>query len=335
MPPRPSASLASLKLSPAWLQALPGGSGESQQNRSQTEPLALLRALQRSLEPEVVLETFVDRLRQRYAVEGAAFEHPEYGRQWGSKGAHAFAARLKLDGTALGKLEFYRRQAFGCRERNELSALAELLLRPLRNALTHACLQKQAFADGLTGLLNRQALDRMLPRELAAAARQGRPLTLAMIDVDHLKPINDTWGHAAGDRALRAVATAISASLRQSDLAFRLGGDEFMLLLPATDEAGAMTVVERIRDTLSQAAGHAGTAPHPQMAGKRISFSAGIAAGLPGMTAADLVEQSDRAMYRAKQAGRNHHITAVRRRSRSRAASIPECAGAGTHAAAW
>ncbi len=335
MSSRPHASPVSPTLSPVPPQTPPGVSGEFQPSRPQTEPLALLRALQRSLEPKVVVATFVDQLRQHYAVEGAAFDHPEHTRHWGAKGAHTFAARLKFDGTALGRLEVYRRQAFGCHERSELKALAELLLHPLHNALTHARLQKQAFADGLTGLLNRQALDRMLPRELAAADRQGRPLSLVMIDVDYLKHINDTWGHAAGDRALRAVAAAIATSLRQSDLAFRLGGDEFMLLLPATDAAGAMTVVERIRETLSEAAGHAGTVPYPEMAGKRITFSAGIAAALPGMAAADLIEQADRAMYRAKQARRKRHITAVHLGSRSRAASIPECAGAGTRAAAW
>jgi diguanylate cyclase (GGDEF)-like protein len=344
MPSPSKVSLVTLTPAPARPQAPRSRSGESQPTRPQAEPLGLLLALQRSLEPEVVVETFVDRLRQRFAVDGATFDHPEHGREWGAKGAHAFAARLKLDGAALGKLELYRRQAFGCRERDELSALAELLLHPLRNALTHACLQKQAFADGLTGLLNRQALDRMLPRELAAADRQGRPLTLVMIDLDHLKPINDTWGHAAGDRALQAMAGAISGSLRQSDLAFRLGGDEFMLLLPATGEAGAMTVVERIRETLSQAAEQGGAGPHSAMAGERVSFSAGIAASIPGMAAADLIEQADRAMYRAKQAGRNHHGAAAPIRSRRPAPGFsaeriatptPEYAAAGTHAAAW
>lgn len=342
MPPRPNATVASPTPS-TRRKALPGGSGESLPGRSRAEPLALLRALQGSLEPEVVVETFVDRLRQHYAVEGAAFDHPEYGRQWGARRAHAFAAPLKLDGTALGKLEFYRRQAFGSRERNELSALAELLLQPLRNALTHACLQKRAFADGLTGLLNRQALDRMLPRELAAAERQEQPLTLVMIDVDRLKPINDTLGHAAGDRALKSVADAISGSLRQSDLAFRLGGDEFMLLLPATGEAGGMRVVQRIREGLSRATAHVGAAPRPAVAGERISFSAGIAESTLGMAAADLIEQADRAMYRAKRAGRSHASTAVRTRSRPRAtdfaaermASSSEGAASDTHAGAW
>lgn len=318
MPPRPSATVATPtppELSPARRRA----ARDADRSRVRAEPLALLQALQRSLEPDVVVETFVRSLREGFAVDGVAFDHPEYGRQWGAKGDHAFAARLKLDGTALGRLELYRREAFGRRERSELNELAGLLLHPLHNALTHACLQKQAYEDGLTGLLNRQALERMLPRELAAAERQGRPLTLVMIDLDLLKPINDTWGHAAGDRALQEVAAAIAGSLRQSDLAFRLGGDEFMLLLPDTDEAGARTVVARVREMLAKAAGQRAASSRPGLQGKDITFSAGIAPSKPAMTAADLIERADRAMYRAKHAGGNRDGTARRLRSRPRA----------------
>ncbi len=324
--PRPNTTVASPKPPSARRPVRSARPGESGTDRSRAEPLALLRALQGSLEPEVVVETFVDRLRQHYAVDGAAFDHPEFGRQWGARRAHAFAAPLNVDGTALGKLEFYRRQAFGSRERNELSELAELLLQPLRNALTHACLQKQAFADGLTGLLNRQALDRMLPRELAAADRQGRPLTLVVIDMDRLKSINDTWGHAAGDRALKSLAEAIASSLRQSDLAFRLGGDEFLLLLPATGEAGGMRVVERIRERLARATGHAGAAPQAAVGCERISFSAGIAASTPGVAAADLIELADRAMYGEKRKAANREGAAASTRaeaSSAGAATVP------------
>lgn len=316
--PRPSATIARpTEAEPP--RARRRGPRDREWSRSRAERLALLRALQRSLQPEVVVETFVRRLREGFAVDGVAFDHPEYGRRWGARGDHAFAARLKLDGTALGKLEFYRREAFGRRERCELNELAELLLHPLHNALMHACLQKQALEDGLTGLLNRQALERMLPRELAAAERQGRPLALVMIDVDLLKPINDTWGHAAGDRVLQAVAAAITGALRQSDLAFRLGGDEFMLLLPATDEAGARTVIERIRKVLAQGVGLAEENPQPGMDSKHITFSAGVAASLPGMSPADLTERADRAMYRAKHAGGNRDGTTRGVRSRPRA----------------
>lgn len=268
------------------------------------ESLALLQALQSSLEPEVVVDTFARRLGEQFGVEGIAFDHPEYGRNWGAKGKHAYAARLKLDGAALGRLEFYRKRAFAPRERHELGVLTDLLLHPLRNALSHAYLQKQAFEDGLTGLLNRQALGRMLPRELAAAERQDQPLTLVMLDLDFLKPINDSLGHAAGDRVLQEMAHAINGALRQSDLAFRIGGDEFIILLPATQETGARTVVERIRQALADTAAKDGPA---------VAFSAGIATSTPGVTADALLDQADQAMYRAKHAGRNRDGTAARK----------------------
>lgn len=267
--------------------------------------LALLRALQSSLEPGVVVETFARRLRRHYRVEGLAYDHPEFGRQWGDKGKRAFAARLDVDGAALGRLEIYRQQAFGRRERDELAELAGLLLIPLHNALTHAHMQKQAFADALTGLLNRQALDRMLPRELAAAERNGQPLTLVMMDLDFLKLINDTHGHAAGDGALQCIARAASVSLRKSDMAFRLGGDEFLLLLPATHEAGACEVVERIRHALRVDSSADGAMQSGDPAGQTVGFSCGIATSTPGMTATDLIEQADQAMYQAKRAARH------------------------------
>jgi diguanylate cyclase (GGDEF)-like protein len=280
-------------------------------DRAPTESLALLQALQSSLEPEVVVDTFARRLGEQFGVEGIAFDHPEYGRNWGAKSKHAFAARLKLDGTALGRLEFYRQRAFAPRERHELNELTGLLLHPLRNALTHACLQKQAFEDALTGLLNRQALARMLPRELAAAERQGQPLTLLMLDMDFLKPINDNLGHAAGDRALQDMAHAITGALRQSDLAFRIGGDEFIVVLPATEESGARTVVERIRQALADIARASRPRGKTAKQGLEVTFSAGIAASTPGITADALLDQADRAMYQAKHAGRNRNSTAA------------------------
>lgn len=268
------------------------------------EPLALLRALQRSLEPSVVVETFARRLHDHYALEGVAFEHPEFGLRWGDRREHAFAARLKVDGTPLGQLEIYRQRAFGPRERSELKELSELLLHPLRNAISHACLQKQACEDALTGLLNRQALDRMLPRELAAAERNGQTLALVVIDVDHLKRINDSFGHAAGDQLLNKVALALSGALRRSDMAFRMGGDEFVLLLPATGEAGAVKVLARIRQALRHQSALPEGTPGADPADYPIRFSSGVATSGPGVDAATLFEAADRAMYRAKLAGR-------------------------------
>ena len=295
IPPRPARERGSARPTAATTGARP-------------RPLELLRELQRSLEPEVVVDTFANRLHEHFAVEGFTFEHPDHRLHWGTEGEPAFAASLDLEGDSLGRLAFYRQRAFGRRERDELARLADLLLQPLRNALAHASLQKQAFEDALTGLLNRQALDRMLPRELATAERNGQPMALVMIDLDCLKQINDTGGHAAGDEALRRVAQAISGSLRQSDLAFRVGGDEFMLLLPATGADGAMMVVERIQGFL-----RGGATLH----GQTLAFSAGIARSAPGIAPDYLIEQADQAMYLAKRAGKGRVLSSTTTASRA------------------
>ena len=131
-----------------------------------------------------------------------------------------------------------------------------------------------------------------------------------MIDLDFLKQINDMGGHHAGDEALCCLARAIAGSLRQSDLAFRVSGDEFILVLPATDSASAAKVVARIHRRLLLEAHGCARAVGVDVPAYPLTFSAGIAASTPGVTAEQLTRQADQAMYRAKKAGRNQAIEA-------------------------
>jgi len=281
-------------------------------------PLELLRELQRSLEPHVVIETFARWMHQHYEVKSLAFQHAEFGHHWGEQtapGEPTLATALGLDGNNYGRLVWYRKHRFARLERKEILRFAELLLHPLRNAIAHAELNRQVCEDGLTGLFNRQALDRMLPRELAAAARSGQAAALVMIDLDALKQINDTGGHRAGDHALCCLARAIAGSLRQSDLAFRVSGDEFMLVLPATDSASAAKVVARIQRRLFLEASYCARLSSEDIPAYPLTFSAGIAASTPGISAEQLARQADEAMYRAKNAGRNRAVEADRWRS--------------------
>jgi diguanylate cyclase (GGDEF)-like protein len=150
-----------------------------------------------------------------------------------------------------------------------------------------------ADRDPLTGLLNRRGFDAAATGELARAQRFGRPLTLAYIDLDDFKAINDTHGHAAGDRLLAAVAGALAAG-RACDVVARLGGDEFALLLPETDAGAAALAIERMRE----AAVSASTA-----AGLPISFSCGVITfdEAPSSLAAALA-QVDGMLYERKRA---------------------------------
>jgi diguanylate cyclase (GGDEF)-like protein len=157
-------------------------------------------------------------------------------------------------------------------------------------------LEGQALADPLTGLANRRSFDDELARAGAGAIRAGTPLALVTIDLDHFKAINDTWGHAIGDRALQAVGAAMGAVARDEDLAARLGGDEFVMLLHA-DQTGALRVAEALRTAVGEISTLPGGPP---------SLSIGIAV-LPddADTVEGLVAASDAALYEAKTNGRD------------------------------
>jgi diguanylate cyclase (GGDEF)-like protein len=154
----------------------------------------------------------------------------------------------------------------------------------------------QALTDDLTELPNRRALDEAMTKALADAARGGERLAIVMADVDRFKAINDTFGHHAGDDVLRLFAQRLRDALRPRDQAFRHGGEEFCMLLPATDAAGARDFAERLRERVTMPATatmHALTASY------------GVAAWQPGDDADALFARADRALYRAKAAGRD------------------------------
>jgi diguanylate cyclase (GGDEF)-like protein len=154
--------------------------------------------------------------------------------------------------------------------------------------------------DSLTGLHNRRSLDRMLPIEISRARREGRTLSLVMIDIDDFKRLNDFQGHDAGDDVLRRVAATLVAELRASDLACRYGGDEFTVIMPGVDGRGAAHKMRSICSMVRNGAVPRGGAP------LRFTLSAGVA----GMSADDetpeeLLHAADAALYCAKQAGRD------------------------------
>jgi diguanylate cyclase (GGDEF)-like protein len=168
----------------------------------------------------------------------------------------------------------------------------------LANLRTLAMAETRAATDALTGLPNARACQDTLKRMAAQAGRAVSPLTAMMLDLDHFKQVNDRFGHGAGDDALAAVATAITASLRASDFAGRYGGEEFLLLLPDTDSEGATEAAEKIRSTISQI--------QIPAVDRQITASIGVATLPHDAGDADLLlRQADRALYAAKAAGRD------------------------------
>jgi diguanylate cyclase (GGDEF)-like protein len=161
-------------------------------------------------------------------------------------------------------------------------------------------LQRAARVDFLTDCYNRRAIEELGTRALAAARRHGMPLAVLVIDIDHFKRINDELGHAAGDEALTAAVARIRATLRSEDMLGRMGGEEFIVLMPNTDSVAAMTAGERIRQAFS--------AQPLQVDGddRRVTLSVGAAVLAPAdRHFSQLLLRADRAMYAAKNAGRD------------------------------
>lgn len=165
-----------------------------------------------------------------------------------------------------------------------------------------AIAELRAATDALTGLPNKRAAHATLSRMVALATRTQSPLTGMLLDLDHFKKINDTYGHGAGDEALAAAASAITSAIRESDFVARYGGEEFLILLPGTDRDGARIAGEKIRRAVETAA----IAAVPQ----GITASIGIAVMPEDAATGDaLVRRADRALYAAKGAGRNRVAT--------------------------
>jgi diguanylate cyclase (GGDEF)-like protein len=155
-----------------------------------------------------------------------------------------------------------------------------------------------AMQDELTGLGNRRHIEEALAQQLAQARRSGRPLALLMIDIDHFKRVNDSFGHLSGDQVLRQLAGCIRSRLRAQDLAGRWGGEEFLVILPETDAQGAAVVAEQLRQAVEGA-------PFTALDGTRMPLTVSIGRHALDRATEDLVGAADQALYRAKQNGRN------------------------------
>jgi diguanylate cyclase (GGDEF)-like protein len=165
-------------------------------------------------------------------------------------------------------------------------------------------LQRLTRLDGLTGLYNRNTFVELTQAELARAQRQGSSTSILLLDLDFFKRVNDTWGHPAGDAVLKNVAAVANRTVRATDLVGRLGGEEFIVLLPQTSLEAARRLAEKLRANLEQSA--------IAWDGQRITSTASF--GLASTTAAEhldfdhLYNQADKALYMAKERGRNRVV---------------------------
>ncbi|MBK5967036.1 GGDEF domain-containing protein [Thiocystis minor] len=266
------------------------------------DPIQFLQAISASLELDQVLNTFSGFLYDLVAQSGWEYRYAESDLELsgGKPDRHRLEYALTLNGQEMGTLKLMRGRRFSETDQVRIEGLLGLAAQSLHNALRFYDMSQQLERDPLTGLGNRRALTLQGAQWLADNIRQKHPLSMLVMDLDRFKTVNDNHGHPVGDRLLCALANTLREVTRASDLCVRIGGDEFVVLLPRTDLSDAMECAERIRRAVAQIA--IATATGEQV---NASVSIGVATYRHGMDLEQLYHQADSALYAAKRAGCN------------------------------
>jgi len=268
--------------------------------------LDLAISLQMSLDLDWVINKFMEHIHSYFLFDGFSFNCAEpnaqikYARQKG----HSCTYNLHIEDTDLGKLEIFRGRKFVESELVLLENLLSILVYPLRNAIQFKQAILLAHCDALTGVKNRSTFDESLVREISLAQRYGQDFTMLVIDIDFFKKVNDTYGHKVGDDALKVVAETIKQCVRTTDMLFRYGGEEFVVLLGNTDCEMSYMIADRVLESVRDI--------NMQVKGQRIDLTVSI--GMACLNIQDngesLFNRADAAMYSAKNDGRDQIIVA-------------------------
>jgi diguanylate cyclase (GGDEF)-like protein len=265
--------------------------------------LELSSILQTTLDIETQINLFGKEIQRYLSIDGLVYTAPGSEQKviHGREASHRATYDLKLEQTSLGGVRVYREIPFADKEITSLENLLCALVYPLRNALTYKHAVELASRDPLTGVHNRMALGSSLQREVDLAQRQLLPLSILVIDIDHFKSFNDEYGHTFGDDVLVAVSQTIANTVRRSDLLFRYGGEEFVVLASHTGEQGAMLLAERIRENVSALQTVRGRSID-------VTVSIGVSRLQEKEAAETFFERADKALYSAKRTGRNRSL---------------------------
>jgi diguanylate cyclase (GGDEF)-like protein len=272
--------------------------------RDPREALALVGdALAATHNPRVLLPVILEVITEATdALGGQIFSGADEVAWLGEVGGTRKPLTLELDGTTR-LLLFPPDDGFSKETRTLAEWLASQAAVALDNARLHDIVQRQAITDDLTGLVNRRRFIEALDAEVERARSFGSPLTIVLADLDNFKQVNDEFGHHGGDVVLRAFADLIRSHVRDVDVSGRIGGEEFAILLPETDGAGASRVAERMRRSLNEVA-----IPLSDGASIHVASSFGVAALEPDQSGDDLLRAADAALYRAKDEGKNRVV---------------------------
>lgn len=266
----------------------------------------LASRLQTSLEIDRLLGFFFDEVCNLVPLRGLSYSHvgTDSNLQFGE--AEGFVVNYSLSNQAdsLGELRLFSQYQLSTLALEQLESAVNCMLFPLRNALLYRHALQASLKDSLTGAGNRMALEQNLAREIELSRRHDQAMSVIMLDMDHFKTLNDTHGHQAGDAALKATALLLKEQLRNVDMVFRFGGEEFVLVLSNTGLEAAAVVAERIRAAIQNLCFLVG---EKQV---RLSASLGCATYQSSESQEALLRRADQALYQAKRDGRNRMCAA-------------------------
>ena len=263
-------------------------------------------ALQTTLEFNELISIFSKSIENLIPHSAFIYTNPEFelSVKNGVFTRHSCSYALKFEQQQLGELKLIRNHRFSNSEMQLLEALLCCLVYPLKNATSFRQALKMVYTDPLTQVKNRNSFNNTATREISLAIRNVKDLSLIFLDIDHFKVINDTYGHECGDIALTSIAKWIKQSLRDSDVIFRYGGEEFVILLNNTNIQGAELLAERVRYSI---------AAHTLDYGMKtvnMTASLGVSSLRINDTVESLLKRADVALYAAKSNGRNQIILA-------------------------
>lgn len=263
--------------------------------------LQIASLLHTSLNVEEVVAQFSEEISGLFQHDNLSYvnEKLDINVVFGESARHSCTYELSINDQHLGLISLTRNKKFTDNEIQLLEQLICALHYPLRNAILYTNALNSAHKDPLTGIGNRAAMNAAIHRQIELASRHNRSLGVIIMDVDHFKSINDTYGHAAGDCCLQSLVKCAEKSVRISDLLFRYGGEEFLIVLPETDEAGVLRLAKRIRRRVERL--------ETTYQGQIIKMT--VSLGITTLRESDdekiLFNRVDEALYKAKQEGRN------------------------------
>ena len=274
----------------------------------EAQAIARLNAvLQTSIELPEIMRLFFRECQRAVPLDGLSYQHTgdNFDYSLGHVAGHSSHYRLQTTCDFLGELSLHRmNRPFTDEDLRRLDRLVATLVYPVRNGLRYLEAVRASLTDGLTGTGNRISLESVLSREVDQANRYQQPLSILVLDLDHFKKVNDTYGHVTGDYVLKIVAKTINACSRNADMTFRFGGEEFVVVLNKTDVVGAKITAERVREKIENLSLRYDNQEIP------VSISVGVATLGHKEGRESLLSRADRALYQAKQSGRNLVVVA-------------------------